>query len=429
MKIFKFFLIKIFFLITTQSNAKLPIVKQKLEKKRKDYFYIKERLRYYNLIPTCTPPSYKYKTEILCGTSIESFKLDPKIERFAKSQNLRLNHSIFFNLNFLKKTKKVRLYHLKPKHFKQNVGQLLDVKTEDGKTISCTYFDRKSDKLLIIGGGFTNERELMSPFIDMFIDYDIILFDYRGHGYHQINFLDIFSGKLNLTKILFGANTKISMIGAVEEKDVFAVVDNLKKVKNYKQTIGLGICYSALIFVKAATIRQNEQKEKLFDKLILDGCWLSLENFIEKLMEDPKKICSPQKGGWKNNWIVKKRWFQKSLINIGQSLSSTKFNKISILDYLPKLKNIPILYFYGKDDIVINRHEFEIIWNATKVKEKTVVVTSNPHVNNHLKQKELYQMICDLFIELPHEKFINCFQNKNNLIQHYIDKLTSNLKH
>lgn len=37
----------------------------------------------------------------------------------------------------------------------------------------------------------------------------------------------------------------------------------------------------------------------------------------------------------------------------------------------------------------------------------------NKHVNNHLKQKELYKFICDLFFDLPYNQFEQTLQNIN----------------
>jgi pimeloyl-ACP methyl ester carboxylesterase len=256
----------------------------------------------------------------------------------------------------------------------------------------------------------------------MFLDYDIVLFDFRGHGYKEFKFLDPSTWLESPTKMLFSVDLNEVRMGAEEEKDIFAVVDEFRKNKNYEQVVGLGVCYSALIFVKAAAIRQKESKEKLFDKLILDGCWLSLQDYVDKLAQDPKRIFSPQNGGWKDRWPIKELWFQKALCYLGQKLFYTKFNDVSILDYLPELRDIPILYFYGKDDMVVIRQEFEIIWNATRTGEKTVILTSNPHVRNHLKQKEFYKLACDLFLKFPQKEFVQYLKDKNKLMQYHMSQ-------
>jgi hypothetical protein len=382
------------------------------------YEKLEQKLESYHLQTPEQPFTYNYKMEVFSNNIEKSFPLDPEIEGFAKAHNLMLNNSIFFDPDFISNFKSVRKYHLKQKHFQSNVGQLLQVIAQDGNIVPCTFFDRNSNKLLVVGEGFTNAREVMSPFIDMFPDHDIILFDYRGQGFNPTNH------EISPTKLFFDVNCSKVGLGAKEDNDVIAVIDAMKAKKKYTQINGVGLCYSALIFVKAAGIKQ-EKNEKLFDHLILDGCWLSLQNFTEKLAQDPKRICSPQYGGWKKNWLIKKLWFQKLFLALGQELFYTPFNRISILDYLNKIKDTSIIYFYGKDDLVVTRHEFEIMWNNTKTKEKTAIITSNPHVRNHLKQKELYKLICDLFLELPQKEFIDCLKNKESLIKYQANKLSN----
>lgn len=408
----------------TKTEEKAVVLNQqdqdKIQPQQKLENELLKKLEQYHLQVTEKPFSYNHKIEVFSPILEKSFALDSEIEGFAKAYNLMLNNSIFFDPEFILNSKGVRAYHLKPKHFKHNTGQILECIAEDGNIVPCTYFDRESDKLLVVGEGFTNDREVMSPLIDMFPDHDVILFDYRGQGLKENGF------EFSPTKFLFNVNCSKTGLGAFEDRDVTAVIETMKNKKKYAQIDGIGLCYSALIFVKAAAKKQKNN-EKLFDHLILDGCWLSLENFTEKLAQDPKRICSPQYGGWKNNWLIKKLWFQKLFLALGQELFYTQFNKVSILDDLPYITDTAILYIYGKDDLVINRHEFEIMWNATKSKEKTALVTSNPHVRNHLKQKELYKLICDLFLTLPHYEFIKCLKGKEHLIGYQASQLTKSI--
>ncbi|MBD3231579.1 hypothetical protein GF322_02840 [Candidatus Dependentiae bacterium] len=375
--------------------------------------------RYYLDAPM--PFTYKYETEVAyCSyqntpngiSEISgSFELPESINIFAKDENKNLNDSIFFNTKFIRNPKLVRNHYLSKDIPVHQQGKIISVKTEDDINLNCTFFDRgsSSKKLLIVGGGFTNEREIMIPFVEIFSqEYDIVLMEYRGHGYNTFDLFNPLSWFESPTKYIFGADLNTVRLGVVEEKDVFAVVNKFKKMKKYDKVIGLGVCYSALIFIKAEVVWQQQHKgERLFKNgIIADGCWLSLQNFVEKIAQDPKRIVVPQYGGWNQNWLVKKPWFKDWITWLGQKLFYTKFNEVSILDYLPKLKNIPLLFFYGKNDLVINRFEFETIWNAAKTL-KVAVITSNPHVINHIKQKELYKLICEKFIEMSYSDFIN----------------------
>lgn len=335
--------------------------------------------------------TYQFQTEVAHNDQ-RGRLLSPAITLFAHKQFNHLNSSILFEPSFLKDTQKTREYHLRVQYQKSRQGQLISFQAEDGVTIHATYFNRNSNKLLIVGEGFTNEREVMSPFIDMFPDYDLVLFDFRGQGLDTRTF--------SLSKQCIGVDTKYARLGVVEERDVFAVVDGMKKIKKYTHIYGLGVCYSAFIFLKAAALRQG-----LFDKLILDGCWVSVPLIIEKFRTDLKLILDPQRGGWKEHWLFGDKTVQDILMWISINIFGFPLNEISLLNYLESVKNIPLLFFYGKDDLMVYRNEFESVWNGIKNTSKTAIITSNPHVRNHLKQKELYRLLCELFLNHDHEYF------------------------
>ena len=95
----------------------------------------------------------------------------------------------------------------------------------------------------------------------------------------------------------------------------------------------------------------------------------------------------------------------------------------SIQQFTKDLQEIPILLIHGKDDLMVLREEFESIWHALPIKNKTALVTSNPHVRNHIKQKEMYKLVCDLFFELDQDCFISCLRNVQALIDYKIEKI------
>jgi len=367
--------------------------------------------------------SYTYTTEI--GQNDQpGFELNPIIEKFALKLNSHLNQSPYFDTSFIVNTKKVRAHHLKPKHYHANVGILFNVKTNTNQIIRCTFFDRNSDKLMIVGAGFTNPREYMSPFIDMFPDHDVLLFDFRGHGYQEFKLGDINTWPMNLLEIVPGVNIDPNEVtlGQEEDHDVAAIVTAFKKRKTYTEVHGLGVCYGAFVFLKTAA-----QFPTIFDRLILDGCWLSLPLFVEKVRKDLKTIFNPQTGGWSTHWLFGNPKFIKNLEWSVVNIFGLKLHDLSLADYLHKITKTKILFFYGKDDLMVHRNEFEQIWNGLNV-EKNVVITSNPHVRNHWKQKELYKLICDLFLHLEQKDFTNCLQNPHYLAQYQASLLTSTLE-
>jgi len=357
------------------------------------------------------PFSYEHTVEIAYNNT-QGFELNPQIEAYARKLNQHLDGSIVFDTKFVGDAKKVREYHLKQKHAKQDNGELMHVMTKDGLKIHCTFFDRNSNKLLVIAPGFTNAREKMTPFLAMFPDHDIVIFDFRGHGYNnkggnrkrylcQRNVLEYVSG-INI-------DASVVTLGDTEHLDVLAIVKTFKARKTYTAVHGLGVCYGAFVLLKTAAIYKG-----LFDKIVLDGSWLSRDLFIEKIRRDPKLMFDPQAGGWQNHWF----WTNKRILNFIEfflfSLAGLPRHDLSLTDYIHKITNTELLFFHSKNDLTISRAEFETIWNGIGV-NKTAIITSNPHVRNHWKQNALYKLTCDLFFTLDQKNFIASLQNSTTL--------------
>lgn len=384
---------------------------------------------------SCPNFAYDFPTAVVYNDQ-PTFRLDPQVEKLATVFNRYLGQSMFFNSEFLSNVKSVRKYHVKNKPNKANIGKIYNVMTVDNVMLSCTYFDRGSKSLMLVGGGFTNERELMSPFIDMFPDYDIVLFDFRGHGFNPSKI------ELNPIRKGFGIDPEHVRFGVVEHRDVLAVVEWFRRIKKhhckgvgYDNVYGLGVCYSAFVFTKAAAIAEQLTtnpaikrefsyyreiaEHGLFTKLILDGCWLSLPLFVDKIMADILTLTTPQTGGWAKHWFWGSNFAKRSLDFVATNIVGLQHHAdVCLLDYVQALKSTPLLFFHCKDDYMIRRHEFETLYNAIPCKEKTVILTNNTHVRNHLKQKELYKLCSDLFLQLPQPEFIACLQNPKKIINY-----------
>ncbi len=365
------------------------------------------------------PWKYSGNLEVTLGNDAY-FEMPKTVESCAKVCYKSLNSSQLFNTSFIRNPNAVRQWHET-----RLGGKFFATKTVDDTTIHGTFFDRKSDTLLVIGPGFTNNRELLSPFIDMFADYDIALMDFRGHNYVKPTLTDIESWPLCPSKVFFGADADDVTFGKREELDVYAVVDYCKKHKTYKKICGLGVCYGAFIFLKTAALRPD-----CFDKLILDGCWLSLRRVIDKLKKDLRMICVPQEGGWSNHWLLKREWAQDFVEWLTVNFMGFDLGDISLLDYTKLFNNkLSILFFYGKDDLMVTRQEFETLWNSIKIPQKSVIITSNPHVRNHWKQKELYTLIGKLFLEEDFTSFGNYLRDEKLVIEWLCQKQRLALTH
>ncbi len=366
------------------------------------------------------PFTYAYKTEVNSNNE-QVFELPPQLEQLAKVCYPHLNNSLFFNTKFIQNPKEVRQWH------RDRLGaQFFSVTTQDDVIIHCTFFDRNSDHAILIGPGFTNNREIMSPLLAMFDHSDVVMFDFRGHGYDEDHPPSFW--KSSISQYFFEADARVATIAKKEELDVLAVAKRVRQLKNnpnYK-LYGVGVCYGALVFLKTAANFPH-----VFDKLVLDGCWLSLNSFIEKLKKDPRLICVPQEGGLKDNFIFKRKITQSALEFTATNILGFDLSDISLANIIEKnkknLQKIPIMFFHGKDDLMVLRDEFELFWNALPTPNKVAIITSNPHVRNHFKQKELYALLCKLFFELPHQDFIQAVMRPSVASHHIVKNMQSQL--
>lgn len=337
--------------------------------------------------------SYEHQTELVLGNQ-PGFALPEAIESYAKTKYGYLSdkNSPYFNTSFVRNVKAVRAHHTDPAN--PDRGELLSIRTEDGIELSCTYFNRGKKSLVIVGAGFTNEREIMAPFVKMFENHDVLLFDFRGHGYEPAQWNQPTTWmSLNCAKATFGIDSRQSKLGEVEERDVLAVVQEARKYGNYDHIYGVSLCYGSFVFLKAEGMYPG-----LFDRIVVDGCWDSLEKLISKLREDLKLLCKPQTGGWKDSWFLRQPWCQSTLTFLARNVWALNMDHdVKLTDYLGKITKTPVLFFYGKNDLMVYRDEFEELWNTLAVEYKIAIITSNPHVMNQYKQKELYKHACETF--------------------------------
>jgi len=380
----------------------VALVQQKpMDESAQDH-YVSALLHKYHLSQTASPFTYQYKHEIYSPLLQVSRQVPEEIEKIAVQQHSYLQKTTYYrDLKLLAHGEKVRAYQLMTSPDKKESGTLLSAVTEDGVVIKATLLERNSSTLLVVGGGFTNFREQMAPMGDLFNSYDVLFFDYRGHGYEKTSLLKPRTWK-NLSKAVLGIDRKQVRLGLSEHADVKAIVQAACHHKKYTNVVGLGICYSGLILIKTAALYPD-----LFTKLIIDGCWHSLRDAVETLAKDPGMIPHPQRHSrWQHNWLVRQRWFQRAIIWFGQKLFNVEFDTVSVMDYAPLLKeSMPILFIHGKDDAMIPREKFETMFHATNCRQKTALITTNPHVWNHLKEKELYKEVVEMFIGMSYQQF------------------------
>jgi hypothetical protein len=342
---------------------------------------------------------YGHKTFVLTEDPSQSFPLALEVEKVAWASNIALNCSMYFDL------KNITNFDFMQKSFRKQNCEDFTIYTNDRKKITCTYFDRKKDKTVIIGPGLTNPKEKMAPFAHIFLDYNVVLMNFRGQDHRNISLTDPKSYNYKLKDYLMRKTVEVDSdvkVGMAEHNEVFAVVDYLRARFPGKTYIGLGLCYGAYIFAKSQGLRNKEGK-RLFDKLILDGCWISQRKYFEKILyKDPLLFDQPQRGGASDftKAVMRQPIVDYAAGKIFPALLNIKLEDAYIpgTEYFKHIK-IPVLFWHGKDELIVERHEFEAVWNSIQVPYKVGMITSSEHVWNHLRQKEVYSLASKLFIE------------------------------
>jgi hypothetical protein len=276
--------------------------------------------------------------------------------------------------------------------------------------VQCTFLDRNSDTLLVIGTGFPVPRERMLPFVKIFPAYDIMLFDYRGIGSdHELGPSSLLPWKWKGIASWYGFNVDINVsgLGTVEEKDVIALVNESKQLKAYKHVYGLGQCFSSYVFAKALCL-----EPELFEKVIFDGSWPSLQRVIKTIIKNPSLLCEVKNPRSPMACLTSQECFQdciQKLVEWGMWIDVKTARPMA--HFLPHIQ-CPILFFQSLDDCYCNAQEFNTLWEST-TSDKVAVFTHNLHGRNHTWQPEAYKEIATMFFDSKLDVFCGLLSGFN----------------
>jgi pimeloyl-ACP methyl ester carboxylesterase len=318
-----------------------------------------------------------------------------------------------FSTQKLQRPLEIRKSLLNPFGF---AGQLYSINRKDEEPIECTFFGNGKKELVVIGTGFGNTREIAAPLIPFFIhNYDVVIFDQRGHGYKEQNFsFKRAFAEWILWQKLPHINPSKTYLGKREDEDVITIVNHFKKEKDYKKVYGVGHCFSGMIFLKAQA-KSIKERNPIFDKIILDSCLLSIDSVIEQVTKDPKLLFSPQRGGWEKHWLFGKDWVKQQckswLQDIFSHAGDTK--ELNSATYIKKIRKTPILFIHSKTDLMVPYNDFQKIWNAADSNYKRcALITHNSHLTNHFKNKEIYAYIANRFLKNSFANFKGSLESR-----------------
>ena len=234
------------------------------------------------------------------------------------------------------------------------------LKTQDSESISYEHSLNNHDRVVIIAHGFYNSKDavLLQGLKNRLLDeYDVFMFDFRGHGKSS----GFFSWISN------------------EGKDLEAVLGYIKG--KYKKTGMIAFSLGASVAINVLT------QERGVDSLICVSAasdpdridyhfWnLDLKNDLAYTLFTPEGI----KGrGFRPGAFWRKK--QKPIDNIGKV-------------------NIPVCYIHGEKDWVVKPWHSKRLFEKTQTKKKIVIIKNGSHAEYLMKgsEEEFVREIRDWF--------------------------------
>ncbi len=224
--------------------------------------------------------------------------------------------------------------------------------TTDNQRISYDYYKSNHDKVLIIAPGFFNSKSavLMKELArSLSNEYDVIVFDFRGHGKS--------SG-------LFYWTSK-------EYVDLQAVLDYSHKT--YKKIGVIGFSFGGATSIITAS------KSNLIQSLVCVSAPSEVEKVDYRLweldFENDIRFGFLGEGG-KGKGVCPGPWWQK---------------KEKPIDVVDKIK-IPIMYIHGDKDWVVKEWHSEKLYEKTKSYKKIIFIKNGPHAE-YLMRKYKQDMV------------------------------------
>lgn len=268
------------------------------------------------------------------------------------------------------------------KVMQEQPGVMVTIQTVNGCSVKGTFFDRGSNKLLIMGQAICDPRETMHFYARVFHDYDVLLFDYKWR---------------DIKNFVFNRQTwKYPMRAFFDstKEEVVSAVQYARSLKKYRKVIGLGICYSAYQFLYAQS-DSYKQGVDLFDALILDSCFLSTAE-AQRLML--RNIFLPRSLSQSEGSRGLKRFWAATHIPDLLTWLLAKITDYSTLPLCSQIGQIPVLCIYGKADKLVPATSFECIWESLKTPYKMALITPSAHIMN-IRNQAIYKVVCDQFID------------------------------
>jgi fermentation-respiration switch protein FrsA (DUF1100 family) len=228
-------------------------------------------------------------------------------------------------------------------------------KTKDNVSISGLYIERENPiGTIILCHGYRCCKELTAGYIDMFPEFNTVMFDFRAHGENKKG---------------------VTTIGCVEHKDVLAVIDWLKK--NQPQLTKVPTVILGVSMGGAASLRAAENNPTLCDAIIVDSSFSSLQSVIENTFAN--------KSGLPNFPFLP---IMTTMFNF---ICNCEVAEMKPLESIKKIKQ-PLMLIHSCIDTLVPVQESLLMYaQAAKTGAKLWIAPQCKHGWLHKKYPELYK--------------------------------------
>jgi pimeloyl-ACP methyl ester carboxylesterase len=247
----------------------------------------------------------------------------------------------------------------------------LYVMTEDGKRIAFTHVKGGFSKVVIIAHGFYTNKDtaLFKSMTNAFSkEYDVIAFDFRGHGKSS----DVFTWT------------------ALEQKDLRAIAAYAKE-NNYEKIGVIGFSLGAAIALIEASLHQN------IDSVIAVSSPMDLGSinyhFWEKEMWEDLELNLGAKGQGK-----------------GVRSGSLSLQKIRPRDVIDKISPTPVLFLHGEKDWLVKLRHSQFLFARAKGPKELVIMKDGGHA------ERMFDAFPDQFMKICLDRFRATLQPEGPLI-------------
>lgn len=232
------------------------------------------------------------------------------------------------------------------------------LQTSDNINISYDHYRQGFKSVIIVCPGFFNSKEnrWMQKTVDMLLpEYDVIVFDFRGHGKS--------GGKYTWS--------------AKENLDLSAVIDYAKAQK-YRHIGILAFSLGAAVAINEAALRDD------IDSMVLISCPSRFKN-IDYCFWEPGMLSD-----LKDN--IECKWEGK-----GARFLNIFLSKKDPIDSVPLIKRCAMLFIQGDSDWIIKDRHAKKLYNAATAEKRLEIIKGGLHAERLLQFN--YDLVRGLVLE------------------------------